>query len=66
MTKSREMKRLRESMKGSESITDEDRKFMGRMAERMPKLSLRNNAERTGKEGQTRLDGGYLRKFRRE
>ena len=46
--------------------TDEEREFVREMDERMPNLSIRNNADRTGKGRDGRLDGGYLRKFRRE
>ena len=59
-----EMHKLRERESASKSITDDDREFMRHMAERMPSLSVRHNAEPSAKDGDTRLDGGYLRKFR--
>ena len=66
MTEINRIEELRKSMKESESITDDDREFMQKMADRMPSLSVRHNAERPEKGGDTRLDGGYLRKFRKQ
>ena len=52
--------------KASSPVTDDDREFMRQMADRMPNLSIRHNADPSAKDGDTRLDGGYLRKFRKD
>ena len=61
-----DIRKLRERARASSPITDDDREFMRQMAERMPSLSVRHNAESSGKDGDTRRDGGYLRKFRED
>ena len=61
-----EMRKLREQERASSPISDDDREFMRQMADRMPSLSVRHNAETSAKDGDTRLDGGYLRKFRKD
>ena len=61
-----DIRKLRERARASNRITDDDREFMRQMADRMPSLSVRHNAEPSAKVGDTRLDGGYLRKFRRD
>lgn len=66
MAKFKESKELRERMRKSESITEEERKFVREMDGRMPSLSVRHNAERAGKGGEPRLDESYVRKFRRK
>ena len=60
-----EIRKLRERASASKPITDDDREFMRQMADRMPNLSVRHNAEPSAKDGDTRLDGWYLRKFRK-
>ena len=60
-----EIRKLRGRAGASTPITDDDREFMRQMADRMPNLSVRHNAEPSAKDGDTRLDGGYLRKFRK-
>ena len=59
-----DIRKLRERAKASSPVTDDDREFMRQMADRMPNLSIRHNADPSAKDGDTRLDGGYLRKFR--
>ena len=61
-----DIRKLRERARASSTITDDDREFMRQMADRMPSLSVRHNAEKSTKDGDTRLDGGYLRKFRND
>ena len=61
-----DMHKLRERGRASKPITDDDREFMRQMADRMPSLSVRHSAEKSTKDGHTRLDGGYLRKFQRD
>ena len=65
MSESRNRRGVRRSVDGSDAVTDEDREFMIRMEKRMPKLSLRNKADRSGRDGQARLEGGYLRRFQK-
>ena len=59
-----EIAKLRERANAPSPITDDDREFMRQMADRMPSLSVRQNAEKSAKDDDTPLDGGYLRKFR--
>ena len=66
MTKPKRIEELREQMNKLDLITDAERKFILEMDERMPNLSIRHNADRTGKGRDGRLDGDYLRKFRRK
>ena len=66
MTKPKRIEELREKMEKLDLITEEERKFVHEMEKRMPNLSIRHNADRTGKGHDGRLDSGYLRKFRRE
>ena len=61
-----DIRKLREQASASSPITDDDREFMRKMADRMPSLSVRHNTEPSAKDGDTRLDGGYLRKFRKD
>ena len=65
MSESRNRRGVRRSVDGSDAVTHEDREFMRRMEKRMPKLSLRNKADRSGREVQARLEGGYLRRFQK-
>ena len=60
-----DIRKLRERAKASGPVTDDDREFMRQMADRMPNLSVRQKSDPT-KDGDTRLDGGYLRKFRND
>ena len=61
-----DVRKLRERASASSPITEDDREFMRKMADRMPSLSVRRNSEPSAKDGDTRLDGGYLRKFRKD
>ena len=61
-----DMRKLRERARASSPVTDEDREFMRQMEGRIPNLSVRNNSGPSTKDGDTRLDGGFLRKFRND
>ena len=60
-----DIRKLRERASAPSPITDDDREFMRKMADRMPNLTVRQNAETSAKDDGTPLNRGYLRKFRK-
>lgn len=61
-----DIRKLRERARTSSLITDGDRKFMQKMKDRIPNLSPRYSSDVPANDDDIRLDGWYLRKFRKK